>query len=156
MPNRHLYFRGSQHCVSVEGMGRIVGFAEKDALALNTRCVDLGVIDGVGLQRGASDGQSNSVGSQHSPSRFVGMEGKEGMGVIDSDGLQIGANEGQVLNRGSQQALGGIDGRPVPPPGGQRGTKSGQGNLSGSQHASLGIGGSEGIIVGVAETSQIG
>lgn len=45
-----------------------------------------------------------------------------------------------------------MDGSPVPPPGGQRGTKSGQGNFSGSQHASLGMGGNDGIIVGAEET----
>lgn len=34
MPSKHLYFRGSQHSVSVEGMGRFVGLAEADDVVL--------------------------------------------------------------------------------------------------------------------------
>lgn len=92
MPNRHLNFIGSQQSISVEGIGRIVGFAENDALILNTRCVGFGVIDSDGLHRGASEGQSNSFGSQQS------ALWKEGIGVIVPEGLQMGANCGHVLS----------------------------------------------------------
>lgn len=143
MPRKHWNRVGSQHPVIVEGMGRGVGFDVNEALKLN-RCVGFevndalglitgfGVIDALGLHRGASEGQSKIVGSQQSISCMVGM------GVIEADALQIGANEGQVINRGSQHASGGIEGNPVPPPGGHCGTKSGQGNFAGSQHAPAG------------------
>ena len=58
-----------------------------------------------------------------------------GIGVMEG---QIGANEGHVINRGSQQASGGMEGNPVPLPGGHCGTKSGHGNFAGSQHAPAG------------------
>ena len=88
----------------------------------------------LGLQMGTSEGQSTIVESQQS---LVGT------GVIDAE--QMGANDGHVMSRGSQHASGGIEGSPVPPPGGQRGTKSGQGNFAGSQHAPAG---NEGMAVG--------
>lgn len=133
IPRRHWNRVGSQHPVIVEGMGRGVGLDVKEALKLNTgRCVGLGVMDALGLHRGASEGHSKSVGSQQSISCMVGI------GVIEADALQIGANDGQVINRGSQHASGGIEGNPVPPPGGHCGTKSGHGNFAGSQHAPAG------------------
>lgn len=52
----------------------------------------------------------------------------------------MGANDGHIINRGSQHASGGIDGSPVPPPGEQIGTKSGQGNFAGSQQVPVGSG----------------
>lgn len=130
-----------------EGIGRGVGFEVKEADRLRRgRCegfevkeadgarMGLAVIDALmlGLQIGASAGQSKSVGSQQSASCPVGI------GVIDAEGEQTGANDGHVINRGSQHASGGIEGSPVPPPGGHSGTKSGQGNFAGSQHAPAG------------------
>ena len=127
MPRKHWNRVGSQHPVIVEGMGRgvgldvnealmlnrCVGLDVKEALKLNTgRCVGLGVMDALGLHRGASEGQSKSAGSQQSISCMVGM------GVMVADALQIGANEGQVINLGSQHASAGIEGNPVPLPGG--------------------------------------
>ncbi len=165
MPIKHWNRVGSQQTVIEDGMGRCVGLGVKDAEGLNTRCVGFGVKDadsskrcvglgvkdadrsircvGLGLievlmlgllQIGASEGQSKSVGSQQSASCPVGI------GVIDAE--QMGANDGHVMSRGSQHAFGGIEG---PPPGGQRGTKSGQGNFAGSQHAPAG---NEGMAVG--------
>ena len=120
IPRKHWNRAGSQHPVNVEGIGRGVGLGVNDALMLN-RCVGfdvnealggLGVMDSLGLQIGASDGQSKIVGSQQSILCIVGM------GVMEAEGGQIGAKEGQVMNRGSQHASGGIEGRPVPLPGG--------------------------------------
>lgn len=123
IPRKHWNRAGSQHPVIAEGIGRDVGFDVNEALMLN-RCVGfevndalglitgLGVMDSLALQIGASDGQSKIVGSQQSISCMVGM------GVMEADGGQIGANEGHVINRGSQQAFGGMEGNPVPPPGG--------------------------------------
>lgn len=147
IPIKHWNRVGLQHPVIVEGIGRGVGFGVNVELILNRcvglevnealrlgtgRWVGLGVMDSLGLQSGASEGQSKIVGSQQSISCMVGM------GVMEAEGEQIGANDGHIINRGSQHASGGTDGNPVPPPGGHCGTKSGHGNFAGSQQAPAG------------------